>query len=242
MPFSPVDALLRTLFFYFFLPLMVRMTGKHTVGRLSPFDFVVTIMLAEAATMAIEDQNQPLAAGVIPIVTLVALEIALAYVTLKVPWLRSWIGDRPTVVIRDGRIDEDALRRLRFSLDDLLEELRIKNVSEISDVAYALWDRSGDFSVVLRPSRQPLSPADLGMSGTQSGLPIVLIEDGQWHRPGLRAAGLDQREVESRLGAQGIDSARQVLLATVNPRGELFVQLKKRAGGGQFRLQLGNPS
>lgn len=241
MPFSPLDIFLRTIFFYFFLLLMVRLTGKHSVGRLSPFDFVVTIMLAEAATMAIEDQSKPLAAGVIPIATLVGLEIALAYLMLKVPWLRPWVNDRPTVVIRHGHVDEQALRRLRFNMDDLMEELRIKNVSDIRDVAYALWERSGEFSVVLRPSEQPLRPADLGLPGDVGGLPIVLIEDGRWNRSGLRAAGFDRADVEPRLAAEGIKVA-DVLLATVNQSGQAFVQLKQRAGGGQYRLQLDRSS
>jgi len=237
MPFSAWDAFLRTVFFYFFLLLMVRLTGKHSVGRLSPFDFVVTIMLAETATMAIEDQSKPLAAGVVPIVTLVGLEIALAYVMLKVPWLRPWISDRPTVVIRHGRIDEQALRRLRFNLDDLMEELRLKNVTSVQDVEYAVWERSGEFSVVLRPPTQPLRPVDLGLEGTAGGLPIVLVEDGRWNRSGLKAAGVDHRRLEQRLEAEGV-RVRDVLLVTVNQGGEVFVQLKQRAGGGQHRLQL----
>lgn len=237
MPFSALDVFLRTIFFYFFLLLMVRLTGKHSVGRLSPFDFVVTIMLAEAATLAIEDQSKPLAAGVIPIATLVGLEIILSYVLLKTPWLRPWINDRPTVVIRNGRIDEQALRRLRFNLDDLMEELRIKSVTDIRDVAYALWERSGEFSVVLRPAEQPLRPADLGLGGGAGGLPVVLIEDGRWNRSGLQTARLERATVERRLAAAGIQAA-DVLIATVNQGDDVFVQLKQRAGGGQRRLQL----
>ncbi|HEX6989750.1 MAG TPA: DUF421 domain-containing protein [Bacillota bacterium] len=241
MPFSPLDAFLRTLFFYFFLLLMVRLTGKHSIGRLSPFDFVVTIMLAETATMAIEDQEKPVAAGVIPIVTLVALEIALAYLMLKVPWLRAWISDRPTVVIRDGRIDEQALRRLRFSLDDLMEELRLKGVSDVRQVAYALWERSGGFSVVLRPDQQPLRPSDLGVRGTGRGLPIILIEDGHWSRRGLQLVGIDRGRLARRLAAAGIKPG-EILMATATRGGEVVIQLKQAAGGGQHRPQLDDDS
>lgn len=238
---EPLVLLWRTIFFYFFLLLMVRITGKHSVGRLSPFDFVVTIMLAEAAALAIENSNMSLLTGIIPIATLVALEILLSYASVRLPFIHRVIKGQPTVVIRHGQIDEQALRRLRFNLSDLLEELRSNQVPNVSDVEYAIWEPSGQLTVVPKASQQPLRPLDVGQSGSDGGLPLTLITDGRYNRPGLEAANIVPHQLERLLRNEGFDTPRDIFLATVDNNDDLRIQLRRQAGGRRIQRRIQRP-
>ncbi|HLS88386.1 MAG TPA: DUF421 domain-containing protein [Sphingobacteriaceae bacterium] len=228
----------RTIFFYFFLLVAVRLMGKHSLNQLSPFDFVVTIMLAETAVMAIEQPQMSVWTGVLPIALLVALEIALAYLGLKFRPVRRWVGGSPTVVIRDGRIMEKELRRLRYNLDDLLEQLRLKNAPNIADVDYAVWEASGQLSVVPKAHRRPVQPADLGVDPVRDGMPAILISDGVVDQKALQQAGLTSARLEELLEKHRVGPVEQVLLASLDRRGNLWIQSRGSDGQGKTKQKL----
>lgn len=228
----------RTVFFYFFLLIAVRIMGKHSLGQLSPFDFVVTIMLAETAVMAIEQPQMSVMTGIVPIALLVALEIALAFLSLKFRPLRNWISGRPTVVIRDGRIMEEELRRLRYNLDDLLEQLRVQNAPNIADVDYAVWEASGQLSLVPKAHRRPVQPVDLGLEPVRDGLPVILIADGVVDQDALRQAGLARERLEGLLQQHDMGPVDQVLLASLDLQGNLWLQTRRRGAQGEVKQKL----
>lgn len=228
----------RTIFFYFFLLIAVRLMGKHSLNQLSPFDFVVTIMLAETAVMAIEQPQMSVMTGIVPIALLVALEIALAFLGLKFRPLRRWIGGQPAVVIRDGRIVEEELRRLRYNLDDLLEQLRLKNAPNIADVDYAVWEASGQLSIVPKAHRRPVQPADMGMDPVRDGLPVVLVSDGVVDKKALQQAGLTLPRLKTLLEQHHMGPVEQVLLASLDQQDNLWLQTRKADGHGETMQKL----
>lgn len=220
----------RTVFFYVLLLLSIRVMGKHNLGQLSPFDFVVTVMIADAAIIAVENPSVPLLGGVIPIVTLVILEMGLAFISLKSSKVRTWINGTPSVVIKDGKIQEDELRKLRYNIDDLLEQLRIQRVTNLADVAYALWEPSGQMSLVLRPAKRALQPADLGMEPHAEGPPATIIQDGVVDKSTLKGLGRGRKWLERELELHGLPAPKDILLASLDATGLLWVQARSRGG------------
>lgn len=214
----------RTVFFYVSLLLVMRIMGKREIGRLSPADVVVTIMLADAAIIAIEDTKLPLWVGVIPVATLAAFEILFSWLSLRSPLLRDLTNGRPSIIIERGRINRQEMKKLRYGLHDLLSQLRRKDVYNVQDVEYALLEPTGDLTLILKPEKRPVTPGDLGLSPPKEGLPLDLIIDGTVDEQALERSGHTREWLDRLLKERGYTSPKEVFLATLNRQGELFIQ------------------
>jgi uncharacterized membrane protein YcaP (DUF421 family) len=139
--------ILRTLFLYFLILLVFRLMGKREIGELSVFDLVVNIMIAEMAAMAIDKTNMDIVKAIIPIILLMFIQISMARLSLKSKKFRDMIDGSPTIIINQGQIDEKAMNKQRYNFDDLLQQLREKNVHNIADVEFAILEPSGKLSV-----------------------------------------------------------------------------------------------
>lgn len=202
--------------------------GKREVGQLSAFDLVVAIMIAELAAMAMDRIEMPLHEGLIPIFTLVALEIVLSYLSLKSHTIRGIVDGAPSIVIANGKIIEKELRKLRYNVSDLLGQLREKDVANIADVQYAVLETSGELSVVLKGSKRPVTPEDLGLPSKYEGLPTPLIFDGHIHFKNLQGLQLTEDWLLDQIRRQGVDRVENVLFASLDTDGNLYVSEKER--------------
>jgi uncharacterized membrane protein YcaP (DUF421 family) len=222
-------AIARTLTFYAVLLLLLRVMGKREIGSLSPFDLVVTIMIAELAALPMENPDITLLDAMVPILTLTVAEITVSYITLKSEAVRLLLTGTPSIIIRGGEIIESEMRRIRYNLSDLMLQLRLKGVSNIADVEVAILETNGELSVILKSQRRPLVPADLDVETDYEGLPLIIIVDGVANKFNLRQAGLDDKWLAARLRERGIESVDEVLLASLDTVGRLFVQRKNRS-------------
>jgi len=216
----------RTVILYLAVLLAVRVMGKREVGELSAFDLVVAIMIAELAAMAVDRLDLPLYHGMIPIFTLVGMEMLFSWFSLKNHMIRGLVEGMPSIVIDNGKIVEKELRRLRYSLSDLLGQLRQKDIYNIADVQFAILETSGDLSVVLKADKRPLTPEDLGLSTKLEWLPAPLIFDGKIHRNNLAKLNLDESWLLAELKKRGIAKAADALFASLDCDGQLFVSKK----------------
>ena len=137
----------RVLLIYALIIVSLRLMGKRQIGQLQPSELVVTILVSNIATMAIEDNNVPLVSGIIPILTLVSFDVIISALTLRYKKMRRLVSGTPRVIIRDGKIDQQQLKELRFTIDDMMEELRGKDIFDIRDVAFAIVETTGTLSV-----------------------------------------------------------------------------------------------
>ena len=218
----------RTVIFYLAVLVSIRVMGKREVGELSAFDLVVAIMIAELAAMSMENLDMPLHEALIPIFTLVLLEILLSFVSLKSHTIRGIVDGAPSIVIANGKIIEKELRKLRYNMSDLLGQLRVKDVANIADVQYAVLETSGELSVVLKAEKRPVTPADLGLPVKYEGIPTPLIFDGHIHYKNLRGLSLDEAWLLSELHKKGVAQAANVLFASIDPEGNLYVSEKEK--------------
>ena len=218
--------LVRTLILYFFVVVAVRIMGKRQIGQLQPFELVVTLMLSELAAIPMENPGIPLINGITPILTLLAAQVVLSYVSLKSDRARAAICGTPSVLVENGIIVESELKRLRYNLSDLMEQLRAKDVPNISDVEFAILETSGQLSVIPKSQRRPVIPEDLNLSTKHEGLPYTLILDGHIIDRNLNKIGRDITWLQQELNKFSISNPEEVLFACLDTEGKLFYQLK----------------
>lgn len=223
--------LLRTLLLYSFVVIFMRIMGKRQIGQLQPFELVVTLMLSELAAIPMQNTGIPLIHGIIPILTLVVAQIVLSYISLKSERMRGFICGTPSVLIENGKIVEPELQRLRYNLSDLLEQLRAKNVPNISDVEFAILETSGQLSVFPKSQKRPVVPDDINLLTPYEGIPYSVIMDGHIIHKNLTKLGLDISWLQKELENLGIDPTN-VLFASVDSQGKLFYQKKNDTPGG----------
>ena len=218
--------LCRTLILYLLIVLAIRLMGKRQVGEMQPSELVVTILVSAVAAVPMQDLDIPLIHGVIPVLTLIAAEVLISAVSLEHPAFRRLITGRPVPVIRDGHIDQRALRQLRLSLDDLFEDLRLNGVFDVRQVRFAQLETNGQLSLLLRDMDAPATPRALGQTVQDSGLFQVVVADGEVRTDALRALERDEQWLARVLAAHGARSPREVFLLCADHGGST-VFLKK---------------
>ncbi len=168
----------KTMVIYFIILLVIRIMGKREVGQLSPFDLVIAIMIGELAVFPIEERQITLLEGLLPIILLGILEIMLALISLKNNYLRGLINGRPEILIEDGQIKYQALRRTKYNINDLLQQLRKKNIFDLTDVKMAILETSGDLSVLEKGKGKIRYPVVI--DGAISINPHLVKVDKEW--------------------------------------------------------------
>ncbi len=227
--------LLRTLFTYFFMLLLLRLMGKRELAKMSVFDVVISIMLAEMAVLAIEDVEKPAYYFYLPMIGIGLLEIGMAFLSLKSRRMRTWIEGSPSVLIENGQIREQALRQNRINLDDLLIQLRQKNISHLADVEFAILEPTGELSVFPKREKQPVTKEELGVTAARptvpvahDGLPLPLIMDGKVQEDNLARIGQNTFWLKKEIRKQGIREFKEVFFCSIDSQGRLYIDKKDK--------------
>jgi len=214
-----ITAFSRTVILYFLIMVGLRLLGKRQIGELEPSELVLTMMLSDLATVPMQDFGIPLLAGIIPILTLLALSMLISQISLHNLRLRSLICGDPVVLIRNGKIQQQAMRKNRYTLDELLEEIREQGYCTVEDVKYAILENSGQLSILPWPTK----------SEEKITLPTVLINDGRVMHKNLAACQLDEAWLIQELKKRRLSSAQEAFLLTVDEDGGVFF-VKKEFG------------
>ncbi len=211
---------IRTSVLYGLLILAVRLMGKRQVAEMEPAEFVVTMLMANLAAVPMQEIGLPLLSGVIPIFTVLALELVLAVLAMKLLPLRRMLNGVPTLLIRNGVIDQKALAASRVSLDELEQKLREKDVFDFSTVAYAVLETDGELSVMSYPAFQTASRSDVGAPLSPASLFYHVISDGVVLTDNLRRAGFDRSWLREELARRGVRT-KDVFLLSVDSSGSV---------------------
>lgn len=218
----------RTIAIYFTLIVFMRLMGKREIGQLSAIDFVVAIVIAELAAIPLGDLKIPLIHGILPIAILALAQIGLSLLCLKSNKFRRIIYGKPNVLIANGKIQENEMRKARYNIDDLLTQLRERNVFNVADVEFAVLETSGQLTVSLKAQKRPLSAEDLAIKTNYEGLPLTLIDDGEINYEGLKEAKLDLNWLERELKKRNIHSVEDVFYASMDSSGQIYIVEKER--------------
>ncbi len=218
----------RALLLYIAVVVIMRIMGKRQIGELQPYELVVTIMIAELAAVPLESTDVPLLNGIVPILTLLAAQIAFSYINLRSEKIRGVVCGRPSILIEGGKLVEHEFRKQVYNLNDLLEQLRAKNYPNIADVEFAILETNGQLSVIPKSQKRPLTPEDLEVDTRYEGLPVNLVVDGKILDNNLKKIGLDREWLDSEFKKLGISGAHELLFANINTSGEIFFQRKEK--------------
>ncbi len=216
---------LRTAFLFVVIIVVVRLMGKRQIGQLQPAELVVTILLSEVAAAPMVDSDIPLLYSLTALMLLTGFELLLSFLALKNAKVRTVLQGNSIVLIRNGVIDYEECKKLRYTLDDILEALRQKDVFDISEVEFAVAETNGSLSVFLKPEYRTPTTADLNCVPCDNGIPCTLIADGEILPDGLRESGISQRKMEQFLQKKK-KSPQDILLLTVDGEGQ-FVAFGK---------------
>jgi len=194
-------AYIRTIVLYFILIAVIRLMGKRQLGQMEPSEFVVTILVANLATIPMQDGAIPLLSGIVPILTVLGAELIVSALCLRSIALRRVFCGKPVILIDNGKILQQNLRKTRISLDELTECLREKDVLDLGSVQFAILETSGKVTVFPYPSYKPASARDAGISVGRQYLPITIISDGRLLKHNLKLAGKDDRWLQKVMDA-----------------------------------------
>lgn len=224
-----ITAFFRTVLLYILIVVGMRLMGKRQIGELEPSELVLTMMISDLASVPMQDFGIPLLAGFIPILTLLALSLFLSQLSLHNLRFRRLMCGSPTILIRNGEIQQSAMRKNRLTLDELLEELREQGYSDLQDIKYAILENSGQLSVFPWTTQQPPTVEQLGLEIQDDvTLPVVLINDGRVLQKNLTACGRDARWLQKQLQAEKVSSPQEIFLLTLDEQGSVFC-VKKEA-------------
>lgn len=216
----------RALILYIIVVITMRIMGKRQIGQLQPFELAIAIMISELAAVPMQNTGIPLINGIIPILTLLIAQLVMSFLTLKSIRARALICGKPSILIENGKICEKELCREMYTLNDLLEQLRIKNVANLADVEFAILETNGQLSVIPKSQKRPLTPQDMNIQTSYEGLSLDVIIDGHVIEKNLEKSRLDLAWLVREIKKLGYSGPEDILFASLDSDGNLFHQPK----------------
>ncbi len=205
--------LIRTCILYILVVLVIRLMGKRQIGELQPYELVITIVISDLATVPMQDVRLPLILGIIPILTLLILEVFFTELQIRSKFMRKLIDGDPSVLIRDGKINEKALKSQRIHVEDLLEELRLTGNFDISSIKYAILESNGQLSIMSKENNE------------NRHLPLVLLYNGKVNKDSLKKLHKDVKWLQDKVSSKNL-SMDEVFIIIMDSSGKLQYQAK----------------
>ena len=218
---------IRTILIYILLIGAMRLSGKRQIGEIQLSELVTTILLSEIASYPLTNANIPFLYSVVPIVVIISLEIIMSFLATKSAAIKSILDDKPSIIIRKGIINQKEMVKMRLSMDDLLCELRLKNIASPDEVEYAILEQNGQISVFPKDSKKQATLEDLGLTGAGAGISHSVIIDGHIMDYAVKNAGKTRDWVEEQLQKKHIRNIKTVFLMTVDDKGDVKIVKKE---------------
>ncbi len=219
-------AFTRTIILYLLIIAGIRLMGKRQVGELEPSELVLDLIIADLAAVPMQDFGIPLLAGIIPILTLLCTTMILSVLTMKSVKFRAIVCGRPSIIVDNGRLRQREMAKNRFTVDELMEELRMNGVTDLSTVKYAILETNGKLSVLPYANLLPPTARQMAVPSEEGGLPVVVINDGRVLQRNLAARGLDESWLKKSLTQHHDSTSGEVYLLTVDELGRVYFAAK----------------
>lgn len=216
----------RAIFLYIIVLIVMRLMGKREIGQLQPFELVISIMIADLATIPMAETGIPITRGVIPILGLLVMHLLISVINIKSIKARAVICGKPTILIYRGKIDEKALQKERFTINELEERLRGNNIVNIGDVEYAILETSGQVTVIQKPNKRNTIPEDFDIMPDYEGIPYDLVIDGKVMYENLKQIGRNYAWLKKEVQKFNM-MPEEALIVTFDGKGQIFCQRKE---------------
>ncbi len=222
----------RAIILYIFVLLVMRLMGKREIGQLQPFELAIAILIADLVSIPMTDTGIPITNGIIPILGLLVMHLLLSIINLKSVKIREIVCGKPRILVYRGKIDEDALRKERFTINELQERLRGSNVINLGDVEYAILETSGQVTVIQKPEKRNAIPEDFNIKPEYEGIPYDLVVDGKIMKKNLEQINKDYNWLCTQIEKFGY-KPEETLVATIDGKGQIFCQKKETKKKGK---------
>ena len=219
--------LFRTLIIYIFLIVIMRLMGKRQIGELEISDLATTFLISEIASLPITDNELPLSHAIIPIITLLVLEVLFSFLLSRFPKIKSLLSVRPTTIIKDGVICQKAMFNTRLSFDELFSELRQQGIDDISEIKYAILEQNGTISVIQKAKYRQPNAEQLHLKPKETGLFHIVIEQGSINKHGLSSLSITESYVRKELSRRNL-TVKDVYLMLINDANEIKIIKKEK--------------
>ena len=217
----------RAILLYIIVLIVMRLMGKREIGQLQPFELAISIMIADLASIPMTDTGVPISNGIIPILGLLVMHLVISVVNLKSIKAREIICGKPRILIYRGRIDEKALKKERFTINELEERLRGNNVVILGDVEYAILETSGNITVIQKPEKRNTIPEDFNIVPDYEGISYDLVVDGKIMDENLKKLGKNYQWLKKQVEKFNI-RPEEALVVTIDGKGQIFCQEKEK--------------
>lgn len=217
----------RSIILYIIILIVMRLMGKREIGQLQPFELVIAIMIADLASIPMTEAGIPIWSGIIPILALLIMHLIISMINMKSIRMREIVCGKPTILIYRGKIDEKALTKERFTINELEERLRGNNISNIGDVEYAILETGGQLTVIQKPNKRNTIPEDFNIMPDYEGISYDLVIDGVIMRENLQKVGKNYEWLKKSVQKFGFNP-EEALIVTLDGKGQIFCQKKDK--------------
>lgn len=216
--------LIRTLIVFAAIVVSMRIMGKRQLGELELSELVVAVLISDMASHPLQDIGVPLLNGLIPVVTLLCCELIIAGAEMKSTRVRAILCGKPSIIIADGHVVQKEMKKNRFTLDELTEELRNQSISDVGTVKYAILETDGRLNVILFPGERPVTAAQMNIVTQDTGYPSIVINDGKVLTENLNRLGKNESWLIKELNLRNAKSPEDVYLMTVDQAGSIHYE------------------
>ena len=221
-----INIFIRVLILYVLVLIIMRVMGKRELGQMQPFELVIAMMIADLAATPMAESGIPIVYGLIPILGLLVMHTLISIINLKSIKIRELICGKPRILIYRGKIDQTALKKENFTINELQERLRNNNITNIADVEYAILETSGQVTVIEKPGKRNVTPEDLGLDVEYEGISYDLIIDGKVMEENLKILNKDYSWLKKEMKKFKL-KPEEVLVATIDGKNQIFCQKKE---------------
>ena len=216
----------RAFFLYIFIIAVMRMMGKREIGQLQPYELAITLIISELVALPMENNGIPLLSGVVPVLVITFTQMLLAYLTTKSQKMQDFLSGTYSIIIENGKLIEKNMAEQKYTITELLEQLRMNGITKISEVQYAILETSGELSVILKEAKRPVTAEQMMVTTEYEGLPVNLILDGKLVEENLMSAKLNKEDVEKFLEDNEV-KIEEVFYLNVDAKREFYLQKKE---------------
>ena len=216
----------RSIVLYIIVLVVMRLMGKREISQMQPFELAISIMIADLASIPMTEIGIPIFNGIVPILGLLVMHLVISVINIKSISLRKFICGKPSILIYRGKIDEQVLKKERFTINELQERLRRNNIVNLGDVEYAILETSGEVTVIQKPEKRGTIPEDFNIVPEYEGIPYDLVIDGKVINENLKKLGKNYTWLEKQLIPFKM-KPEEALVVTIDGKNQIFCQKKE---------------
>ena len=221
-----INMFVRAIILYLCVLFAVRFMGKRQVGEMQPFEFVITLIIADLATLPMGEISIPIIHGIVPIIGMIILHYVICFLSRKSMTARYLISGRSAIVIDPNGINYKELKALNMTLDDLIESLRTSSVFDLDDVAYAIFETNGNLCVIKKSTAETVCREDLNITTKPASLPVSIIMDGKLMKENINLTKISEEQIKECLQKVNIEKEKDILIFTLDANGSVYIQPK----------------